>query len=118
LGAATKLNVVELGDAVDQLGDIGAKALGKLVLGSRGVFDHVVQDRGDDGRRVHMQIGEDVGDGDRMRDVGLAAQALLALVGLGAEFISVADPVDLRGGQVGLQLVQQLVDPYRASSGR
>ena len=77
-----------------------------------------MQDGRHDGRRIQVQVGEDVSDSDRMRDVGLAAQALLALVGFSAELVSVADPVDLRGGQVGLQLVQQLVDPYRASSGR
>ena len=118
LGAAAELDVIELGDAVDQLGDVGAEALGDFVLRGRRVLDDVVQDGGDDRRRIQVQVGEDVRDGDRMRDVGLAAQALLALVGFGAELISVADAVDLRRRQVGLQLVEQLGDAYRASSGR
>jgi hypothetical protein len=77
-----------------------------------------VQDRRDDRRRIHVQIGEQVGNGDRVGDVRLAGQALLALVRLGAELISVADAVHLRRRQVGLQLVEQLGDANRASSGR
>ena len=72
LGAAAELDLIELGDAVDQLGDVGAEALGDLVLRRRRVFDDVVQDRRDDRRRIQVQVGEDVGDRDRMRDVGLA----------------------------------------------
>jgi hypothetical protein len=69
-----------------------------------------VQDRRDDRRRVHVQVGEQVGDGDRVGDVGLAGQPLLALVGLGAELVRVADAIHLRRRQVGLELVQQLGD--------
>ena len=118
LGAAAELDLVELGDAVDQLGDVGAEALGDLVLRGRRVLDDVVQDRRDDRRRIQVQVGEDVGDRDRMGDVRLAAQALLAFVGLGAELVGVADAIDLRRRQVGLELVEQLRDADRASSGR
>ena len=73
LGPAAKLDMVELGDAVDQFGDVGAEALRDLVLGGRGVLDDVVQNRCNDRRRIEVQIREDVRDRDRMRDVGLAA---------------------------------------------
>jgi hypothetical protein len=77
-----------------------------------------VQDGGDDGLRIHVQVGKDVRDRDRMRDIGLAAQALLPLVSGRAEFVSIADPIDLLGRQVGFEFIEELRDAYRASSGR
>ena len=71
----------QLGDALDQLGDLGPEFCGDLVAGNDGVFDHVVQDRGGDRRLIHFHVGEDSGDGDRVLDVGLARGALLAFVG-------------------------------------
>ena len=73
LGAAAELDLVELADAVDQLGDLRAEALRDLFLGVRRVLDDVVEDRGDERLRIELQVGEQVGDRDRMRDVGLAA---------------------------------------------
>ena len=80
LRAALELDLVELGDAVDELGDLLPESLGDLVLGDRRVLDDVVQDRGDHRLGVEVQVGEDVGDRDRVGDVGLAGAALLALV--------------------------------------
>ena len=72
-GAAAKLDLIELGDTVDQFGDFGTEAFGDFVLRRRGVFDHIVQDGSNDGLRVQVQVGEDVGDCHRMRNVGFAA---------------------------------------------
>ena len=99
--AALELDLVELGDAVDDLGDAVAEPRGELLFGDRRVFDDVVQDRRDDGVCVDAQPREDLGRGDGMRDVGFARLALLAAVGLGAEFGGEADAFDLLGRQVG-----------------
>ena len=85
LGAALELDLVELGDAVDELGDRRAESLGDLLLGDRRVLDDVVQDRRDHRLRIEAQVGEQVGDRDGMGDVRLARAALLALVGLERE---------------------------------
>ena len=69
----------------------------ELFLGDRRVFDDVVQDRRDDGVGIQVQVGEDLRGGERMRDVGLAREALLALVRLGAELGGRADALDLLG---------------------
>ena len=69
------------------------------------VLDDVVQDRRHQRVGIELQVRQDVGHRDRMGDVGLARDALLALVALGAEFVGLADPLDLRGRQVGLELV-------------
>jgi hypothetical protein len=86
LGARLELDLVELGDAVDDLGDRCAELLRELFLGDRRVFDDVVQDRRDDRVGIEMQVREDLRGRERMRDVRLAGEALLAFVRLGAEF--------------------------------
>ena len=50
---------------------------------------------------VEVQVGEDVGGRHRMGDVGLAREALLALVRRGAELGRRAHALDLLGRQVG-----------------
>src|SRR5687767_396289 len=116
--AALELDLVELGHAVDDLGDFLAELL--LDLGHRGgrVLDHVVQDGGGDGGAVEVQVGEDVGDRDRVGDEGLAGLALLALVRSLRVLESLAHPLDLVGREVGLDLGRELTDPGSASSAR
>jgi hypothetical protein len=53
---------------------------------------------------VHVQVGEDGGDGDGMRDVRLAGHAALALVGGSAEQIRLVDFLDLRFREVETEL--------------
>ena len=72
--AALELDLIELGDAIDDLGDVVAEARGDVGLGDRRVFDDVVQDRADDGVGIEVQVGEDFGRRDRMGDVGFAAR--------------------------------------------
>ena len=82
-----------------------------LFLRDRRVFDDVVQDGRDDRVGIEVQVGEDVGGGERMRDVGLAREALLALVGVGAELGGLADALDLLGRQVGSTLPSSSLRP-------
>ena len=74
------LHLVELGDAVDELGDLVAEVAAHLVERVRRVLDRVVEQRGDQGRLGHAELGEDRRDRERVGDVGLAALALLAAV--------------------------------------
>ena len=46
--AILEADLIELGDAIDDLGHILAKALGDVFLGNRGIFDDIVQDRCND----------------------------------------------------------------------
>ena len=73
--ARLELDLVELGDAVDQLGHRLAEGVGDLVLGDGGVLDHVVQQRGHQRLAVEVPVGEDLGDRERVRDVRLAGLA-------------------------------------------
>ena len=72
------LNLRQLGDAVDELGDLGPEALldvGQAVLG---VLGDVVEERRLDRDRVEPEVGEDLGRRDRVRDVRLAGRPALA----------------------------------------
>ena len=114
--AALELDLVELGDAIDDLGDSGAEALRQLVLRCRGVLDDIVEDGGDDRVGVEMEVGEDRGGGDRVGDERLTREALLAAVDRGAEFGRLANAAHLLGGQVAADGAQQLLQSRSASS--
>ena len=62
----------ELGDAIDAAGNFGSELLPDILAGDAGVFNHVMQQAGLEAHHVHPHIGQDVGDLDGMRHVGLA----------------------------------------------
>ena len=95
-----ELDAIELGDAVDQLGDRLAEVLRDLVLGDRGVLHHIVQQRGHQRLAVEVPVGQDFGDRQRVRDVGVAGLALLAGVRGVREAVGLGQAVDVLGLQV------------------
>ena len=103
-----ELDLVELGQAVDQVRDRFAEGVGDLVLGDGGVLHHVVQQRGHQRLAVHVPAGEDFGDCERVRDVGLARLAGLPRVRGFAEPVGFAKLGDVHRLQVREQgLVQR-----------
>ncbi len=114
--AALELDPVELGDAVDQLGHVRAEPRRQLILGRRGVFDDVVQDRRHDGVGVQAQIREDGRGRHRVRDERFAREAFLPAVRRGAELGCLADARDLLGRQVSADRRQQFLQSRSASS--
>jgi len=90
-----ELDAIELGQAVHELRHRLAEALGDLLLGDFGVLHDVVQQRRHHGLRVELPIGDDLGDGHRMRDVGMAAQPELPLVRGVAELVGFFDAGDV-----------------------
>ncbi len=80
----------QLGDLREPVDDVGDRTPELLLhVGDRelGVFDDVVEQPGGDGHRIELQLGEDLRDLDRVRDVRLARVAALAAVRLLAEAI-------------------------------
>ena len=94
-------DVFELGHAVDDLGNIGAKSFAQGLLVDTRVLQNVVQDRGDDGFLVHMHVGQDVRDGQRMRDEGVTGLADLSLVRLACKMIGALHAAYLPLRQIG-----------------
>ena len=108
--ARVELDLVELGDAVDHVGDRLAERRLDLVLGDGGVLHHVVQQRGGEALRVEAPLRQDARDRERVRDVGLARLAELAAVGGLGELERALDERDVRRRQVMAQVSGELGD--------
>ena len=89
LGVRLELDLGQLRQAVDDLRDLGTEFRADLVLADQGVLDDVVQHGRDERLVVHVHLGEDAGDFQRMLHVRRSAR--LALVRLGAEAVGVTD---------------------------
>ena len=72
-----EVELLELGEALDQRADVGAEHLVDLGAGRRGVLDRVVQQRRRDGGIVELEVGQDGGDFERMGEIRIAGGALL-----------------------------------------
>ncbi len=83
----------DLREAVDDVGDRAPELL--LHVGDRElrVLDDVVQQTGGDRHRIELQLGENLRDLDRVRDVRLARVAALAAVRLFAVAIGVHEQI-------------------------
>ncbi len=101
LGRGAVLDLVQLGDAVHQRRDVLAEIAPELGERVGGVLDGVVQQGGADRLGVHAELGQDRGDGQRVRDVGVARLALLVLVPVGRDLVGPLHRVD-----VGLRVVR------------
>jgi hypothetical protein len=102
-----ELHLVELGDAVDQSRDLAAEPTLDLAQRDAAVFGDVVTQRGDDGRRVHVDAGERLGDRQGMVDVRLARFPQLRRVRLGGERVGTPNRLDVRRRQVSGDLVKE-----------
>ena len=78
--AGGEVDLADLGDALDDVGDLLAEFLADVDDGDRGVFDRVVQQAGRDGDRVHFHFGENQRNFQGMNQVRLAGGAGLAFV--------------------------------------
>ena len=114
--ARVELDLVELGDAVDHVGDRLAERRFDLRLGDRGVLHHVVEERGGEPLRVEAPLRQDARDRERMRDVRLAGLAELAAVGRLGELERALDERDVRRRQVMAEVSGELRDFRHASS--
>ena len=113
---ALELDLLELGQAVDEVGDLGAEALDQFVFLDVLVFDHVVQQGGHDGLRIELPLGANLGDGDRMGDIGLARLADLAQVHLVGEAVGFLDFLEFGRREVFGQHRDELRDRCDAGS--
>ena len=81
LGAVgLQLQPGQLGDAIDQPGDLAAEPRLDLRQLDRRILDHVVQQPGGDRGGIQPIARQDVGHRERMRDVGIAVVAALRAV--------------------------------------
>ena len=115
---ALRLDLGELGDAVDEPGDVLAEQLLDLGRGRQRVLDRVVEDGGDDRLVVEMEVGEDAGDLDRMAVIGVARGAGLRAVRLHREDVGAVEQRLVGVGIVAPDLLDQFILPeHRAKMG-
>ncbi len=114
LCAVAIFEFVELGDPIDEHRDLVAEVVSKQVERVVGVLDRVMEDRSGEGLRSDAEIREDLGDGDRMRDVRLSAAPQLPPVGEFGGHIGPLDHTD-----IGFRMVQacRLDQPVDRSGG-
>ena len=72
-----EVELVELGQSIDETADLRPEHLVDLIAGDGRVLDRVVQHRRDDRGVVELELGEDRGDLERMREIGVPRGSLL-----------------------------------------
>ena len=95
------LNTGQLADALYKVGDGGGEKAGDVRMLGGGVLNDVVKEGGLDGLAVQIQLlRHDLGNRQRMDNIGFAALALLPVVALVGVFKGVADAGEVRRGIV------------------
>ncbi len=104
-----EVELLDLGQTVDQRADLGAEH--RVDLGPRdvGVLDGVMEERGGDGRVVETHLGEDGGDFEGMREIRCARRALLIAVRLHGVDIGAVQHRLVGGGLIAQHTLDQLV---------
>ena len=96
-----RLDLRQLGDAVDQPGDLGAEVLLDFLDHGERILDRVVEQGGDDRLLVELEFGHQAGHLDRMAEIGIAAGTLLGAVLLDGIDIGAVEHGLVRVGLVG-----------------
>ena len=104
-----EVELADLGQALDQPADVLAEDRVDLGAGRVGVLDRVVEERHGDGRVVELEVGEDAGDFERMREIGVAVGALLRAMLLHGVDIGLVEQVLVRVRIVARDPLDQLV---------
>ena len=103
--ARDQFEPLQLGEALDQRADLVAEHLVDFGAGGLGILDGVVQQGRDDGGVVELEVGQDRGDFERMREIGIAGGAGLRAMRLHGVDIGAVEQVlvgvrDCRSGRV------------------
>ena len=108
--ARRKRDGADLGDAFDDVGDLGAEELLDAVDGGQRVFDDVVQQSGRDRHRVELHVGQEVGDRQRVNQVRLAGMANLSPVLESGEDIRPPEQLDVGVRTVGPDFFEEILE--------
>ena len=106
--ARGKIDLADLGDALDDVRDLLAEFRANVVDGDVGVFDGVVQQAGGDGGGIEPHLGQHGGDFQRMHQVGLARGAGLALVMAKGKIVRFLDQRKIVVGTVVADFAQKI----------
>ncbi len=112
-----QVELLELGQALDQLADVGAEQIVDLLARGRGVLDRVVQQRDRDGRLVEMHVGEDRRHFERVGEIGIPRGALLMAMLLHGVDIGLVQKGFIDVGLVALDALDKLVLTHHRRGG-
>ena len=115
--AGVELQLVELGQSIDHFGHRCTEALDQIGLGDSAVFHRVVQQCGTQRLGIQLPAGAQPRHRDGVGDVGLAAAAHLAQMGLVGIAIGLAHLLDAGVVQI-VQLLQKRSKTSRRRIGR
>ncbi len=103
-----EVDLADLGDALDDVGDLLAELSLDLFDGYGGVFYRVVQQAGDNGGGVEPHLRQQSGNLERMHQVRLSRLAVLSFVMFEGEFVGLFDQGLIVVGPVGADLAQEI----------
>ena len=86
-----RLDLAELGDAVDEPADVTAEQAFDLLGRRQRIFERVVEQRGDDRLGIEMEVGQNARNLDRMAEIGVARRTFLAAVLLDGKHIGAVE---------------------------
>ena len=110
--ARHQVELFQLGEALDQMTDIGTEDLVDLGPRGRRVLDGVVQERRRDGGVVELEVGQNGRHFKRMAEIGVAGGALLLAVGLHGVDIGAVEQRLVGVGIVAADPFDQVVLPH------
>ena len=99
--AGGEIDGADLGDALDDVGDLLAELLADIDDGHRGIFHGVMQQAGGDGDRVHLHLGQNQRHFQGMDQVGLTGGAALPGMMFLGKLVGFADQFEIVVGPVG-----------------
>ena len=104
----------DFGDALDDMGDLGAEQLLDALDGRQGVLDDVMEQAGGDGHHVQPHVRQEIGHLERVHHIGLARMAHLSLVLEGREHVGPAKQLEVGIRVVPPDLLEQILEANHA----
>ena len=101
---AAEIGSAQFRHPVDERRNLPAKKALKFIERRQCIFDRIVQQSAGDAGHVELQVGNDIGNRQRVYQIGLARKPFLSLVNLRGKIISFAQKLDVRRGIIGLDL--------------
>ena len=103
------MNLADLGNTVDEIGDLLSEHLGELFKGRQGVLNRVMEESGNHRWNIQPQISKNGRNFHRMHQVRLAGKPCLPLMDLGAVNIGLADKIKICRGVIGRDLAEDVI---------
>ena len=108
----------DLGQPIDQRGDLAAEFFLDFLVGCLGILHRIVKQRRGDRRGIELHFGEDRGHFERMVEISLAGRAFLVAVRLHRIDIGAVEKILIRVGIILRDPLHQFVLPHHRVSVR